>query len=260
MFFYESNRYGGNDEFVIAWWESLNFPLHLHRCFELVFVTEGELSISVDMETKTLSEGEMCLIFPNQLHAYKIDAFSKGFYCIFSPEYVNLFYHYCKNKKPQDLVTDFSSETKALVKKKLAGCKDNKFMIKACLYAVCAEISEKTTLVETKLGSNEILLHKILCEIEDHFAEDISLKAIAQKLGYDYHYLSRYFNVQLHIPFSRMLNERKIDYAAYLILNSDKSITEIALSCGYKNIRSFNRNFIRILNQAPSEYKKLKCT
>lgn len=256
LFFYESHRFGGNDEFNLFYFENFNFSIHLHRCFEFVYIEEGELTVGIDNEIITLSDGEMMLIFPNQLHSYCSTTYSKGFVCIFSPEYVNMFYQYIKNKKQENIVTKLDKETNDFILKNLPDCQNNKLLIKACLYAICSDIFKKTNLADNKMSGDNILQHKILTRIENSFANEISLRAIAKELGYDYQYISRYFNAQFKVPFSKMLNERRINYAAYLIKNSDKSFTEISFNCGYKSIRTFNRNFYEIMKKTPSEYRK----
>ncbi|MBP8313173.1 helix-turn-helix domain-containing protein, partial [Clostridium neonatale] len=46
-----------------------------------------------------------------------------------------------------------------------------------------------------------------------------------------------------------------ISYAIHLLKNTDLSITDISFSCGYSSIRSFNRNFLKIVNTTPKNYK-----
>ena len=45
-----------------------------------------------------------------------------------------------------------------------------------------------------------------------------------------------------------------------MILNSDKSLTEIALACGYNDHPHFCKVFKKINGFVPSEYKRLRST
>jgi AraC-like DNA-binding protein len=243
MFFYESNRFGENDTYIVIHSINRNFPVHLHRCFEFIYVNRGQIGVEIDNEKVLLDEGEMVLIFPNQLHSYNTADYSDTTMCIFSPEYISMFYQLTINKKQETIVTKLNNETKSYLLACLPESSDNKFLIKSCLYVVCADIFGKTRLVDKNLNTDIILQHRILTFIEENFTEDISLRKIANMFGYNYQYLSRYFNTQFKIPFVKMINERRISYAEYLLRTSDKSITDIALSSGFKSIRSFNRNF-----------------
>jgi len=254
MFIYESERLSDN-AFDLFYTDNMNYPIHLHRCFEFVYLLEGELKLIIDNNEQTLHCGDIVLLLPNQFHSYSTHIFSKCIVCIFAPEYVNTFYQYTKNKIQKNPITKLSRETVSYILKNLPLCKNNRFLIKACLYSICSEIYEKNTFIEQK-ASNYIVLQKILTYIEDNYTSDeISLKSLAKIMGYDYQYLSRYINKQFKMTFPTLLNEYRTRYAMYLIENSDKTITEIALNCGYKSIRSFNRNFNQIVKKNPSEYK-----
>ena len=117
MFYYEAARYGSNDEFTFSEFEDFNFPLHLHRCFELIYIKEGYLTVNVDNETQAVSKNKLVLIFPNQVHSYKTLEHSKGFVCIFSPEYVSMFYQHCKNKRQTNMISQLKTETSEFVLK-----------------------------------------------------------------------------------------------------------------------------------------------
>lgn len=257
MFIYEEFWFGDNEEFstVINEEKYFNFPIHLHRCFEFIYMYEGQLQVCIDNDTVDLSVGDTLLIFPNQLHSYHTETPIKIMMSIISPTYINMFYQFCKNKKQEKIVTKLNPETTNYIVKNLPIC-NNKFTIKACLYAICSDILEKTNLINKNAFDNNNLFHNILTYIEGNFTSNISLKQIAKTLGYDYQYTSRFFNDQFKTPFSKFVNEYRINYATYLIKNSDKSITEICFECGYKNIRSFNRNFSNIMKKTPTEYRK----
>lgn len=256
MFIYEESRFGDNEEFiaVINEEEYFNIPIHLHRCFEFIFIYEGQLRVCIDNDSVDLSAGESVLIFPNQMHSYYAEIPIKILISIFSPTYINMFYQFCRNKKQEKIVTKLSSEVMDYIVKNLPRSTNN-FMIKACLYAICSDILEKTNLIDNNTFDDNNLFRNILTYIESNFTSNISLRQIAKTLGYDYHYTSRFFNNQFKIPFSRFVNEYRINYAIYLVKNSNKSITDICYECGYKNIRSFNRNFYNITKKTPTEYR-----
>ena len=68
----------------------------------------------------------------------------------------------------------------------------------------------------------------------------------------------RYFVKRTRKTYTGFLNEIRIGYACNKLLATDKSISEIAYECGYKNISHFNRQFQKIMSQTPSEYKSMQ--
>lgn len=52
------------------------------------------------------------------------------------------------------------------------------------------------------------------------------------------------------------LNNRRITHACKLLETTKLNSTQIAYECGYNNLRTFNRNFLKYTNTVPSEYKR----
>ena len=80
------------NEVTILYRRVFNYPLHMHRSFELYTQTSGKTKIMVENKEYLLCEGEAVLIFPYQLHSYKRIEKGKCTLCIFSPTLVANFY------------------------------------------------------------------------------------------------------------------------------------------------------------------------
>ena len=52
------------------------------------------------------------------------------------------------------------------------------------------------------------------------------------------------------------INKKRIENAKRLLLQSEQSIQEIAIDCGFINISHFNRVFKNLVVKSPMEYKK----
>ena len=68
-------------------------------------------------------------------------------------------------------------------------------------------------------------------------------------------YATNYLNKVLGISFVDFINQHRINYASYLLKNIGDSITDITYKCGYSSIRSFNRNFLKLTNATPKNYR-----
>ncbi|HEV8286617.1 MAG TPA: AraC family transcriptional regulator [Chitinophagaceae bacterium] len=60
------------------------------------------------------------------------------------------------------------------------------------------------------------------------------------------------------LPPGRWLLEKRLSHAAYLLLHSDRSITDIVCDSGFKNITHFNRAFKNQFGLSPLQYRKQK--
>jgi len=234
---------------------NLNFPSHLHRCFELIFVIDGEMEVMINQQCFHLENGQFLLILPYEIHSIISKSQSQAKICIFSPEYVPTFQRMIEKSSLENPIFNLSFEAKTLISRTLFKDNSNLLEQKASLYLLLSELLGQTPLIKSKKKDPE-LLHSVLSYIQDHFTESISLSSIAGTLGYSYNYLSKYFNANVRMSFVDFLNGTRISYACYLLRNSEKNITEIAYLCGYENIRSFNRNFVKIKLSTPKEYRE----
>ena len=104
------------------------------------------------------------------------------------------------------------------------------------------------------------LLEKMFVLVEKNFTEpEFSLRVLAQKLTYDYGYLSKFFIEKTGMKFNYYLNLRRITCACDLLIRGQcENVEDAAYSCGYNNVRSFNRNFKAIRGMTPMEYLQKK--
>ena len=58
------------------------------------------------------------------------------------------------------------------------------------------------------------------------------------------------------MTFNTYLTEFRLKKAAELIKSSSKTLTEIALACGFASVRTFNRSFMKFYNITPSQLRK----
>jgi len=59
---------------------------------------------------------------------------------------------------------------------------------------------------------------------------------------------------QTGVNYVRYLNITRVSQAAEQLSNGGKSITQIAMDCGFNSVRSFNRTFKEIMGCTPSDY------
>jgi AraC-like DNA-binding protein len=93
---------------------------------------------------------------------------------------------------------------------------------------------------------------ELLKLIQSNFA-DITFEKAREFMGLSSAYFSKYFAKTMGTTFTSYLNMVRVTTAAEEIEKGEKSITEIALSCGFGTIRNFNRVFKDIMGVTPRE-------
>lgn len=97
---------------------------------------------------------------------------------------------------------------------------------------------------------------KLMHYIHQNFKEEISLTGAAAVSGLQIHAFCRYFKSLTNRTFSEFLNDVRIGYACELLHQSELSITQIALECGYNNISYFNRCFRKANKMSPKSFRQ----
>lgn len=254
MLKYEAYHFGENNIFSYYNPHNLNYSRHLHRSFEFIYVTDGNLDITINNRIFNVQKNNCIFILPYEIHSITTKKNSDANICVFPPEYVKTFHNMIEGKILENPVFDLSPSTEAVVLDKIFKDNLNFIQMKACLYLLCTEIMDHTTLLDSIKPDYE-LLHKTLTYIQENFTQNVSLKSISGELGYSYTYLSKYLNNILGTSFVDFINENRINYALYLLKNTQDTITDIAYTCGYSSIRSFNRNFLKITQKTPKSYR-----
>lgn len=105
-----------------------------------------------------------------------------------------------------------------------------------------------------KLESDTI--QKIKQYIIDHSHEDISLDALAKKVGLSPIYISKMFKEKLGINYIDFLTECRIEKAKKLMCDPEKSIKEITFEVGYHDPNYFSKVFKKMVAVSPNKYRK----
>ncbi len=122
------------------------------------------------------------------------------------------------------------------------------------LYGLCSKVYSISDLQKTN-ESYFALINSIAFYIQNNYKNNISLKELAKSLGYNYSYLSAFFNKHFEMNFSAYVNSCRVQLAGAYLRQTNKSITEISDICGFDTIRNFNRVFKNEFNVSPKEYR-----
>ncbi|WP_020603749.1 helix-turn-helix domain-containing protein [Spirosoma spitsbergense] len=99
-------------------------------------------------------------------------------------------------------------------------------------------------------------LDQVFGYLLEQYASPITLEAVADVANLTPGAFCRFFKIHTRKTFSGVLNEIRIENACRLLHQSNQSISQIALVCGYTSLSNFNRQFKAITSLTPGQYLK----
>lgn len=103
---------------------------------------------------------------------------------------------------------------------------------------------------------NRVILDQLLKIMDSEYDKDISLEYCAGKLQYHPSYLWRVLKDELNTTFSDYIGNRRMSVAKQWLIESDRSIGDIAQSLCYSNSQNFIRFFKRSEGITPGQYRE----
>ena len=94
-------------------------------------------------------------------------------------------------------------------------------------------------------------------EVINFIYEKFDVQEIASKLKVSASYLSKLFKEEKKISLGQFTRMRKIETSKILLSNTDKSISEIALSLSFNSQSHFGRVFLEITGYTPAQFRNL---
>lgn len=240
-----------------------HFHTSSHNYYELLYVSEGSLNVSIDKHNFTLSAHDLILCAPNDpLRARQITINA-------ACSYMTIVFDLRGRVPPHILhhVFHCSSELKDIFWKisKQAGC-DPYYaqMLTPChlqetLIRVLTQADEtrkRRILPGTQSEVHSDLLQQILAYMNAHVTEPITVEEICHEFFISRSSLQMLFKMYLHSsPKSYLLNS-KLEKSKELIRENQHTISEIAYLLGFSSIHYFSRLFKKYFDISPSEYAK----
>ena len=253
MILFEDVHSGKNNYVYCQSDENLRFAEHTHYGYEVIVVREGELICTLYKTPLRLTAGKAMLILPNQIHSYETPSHSKSFLCVFSPDNVEEFFRETENTFFESPVFDFDDAEKLDQLKKGAS---NRFLVKSILYYICGKALSASKVRGRTDSAAPDFTYKLLYYVQENYAEDISLKMLSERLGYNYTYLSQLFRKTFHCGFPEFLNGYRLELAANLLRSTKKTVAQIGNDCGFRTIRNFNVAFLKKYGTTPTAYRR----
>lgn len=101
------------------------------------------------------------------------------------------------------------------------------------------------------------VIKQVLAQIQEHYADELSLKLLGQEYNINPVYLGQLFHRETGKSFSDYVNSYRIDKAKELLKRTHLKTQEVARMTGYLDNSYFFRQFKKYVGVSPTEYKGL---
>lgn len=95
----------------------------------------------------------------------------------------------------------------------------------------------------------------VLKYIQENLAEPLTLESIGTEFNYSERTLTRMFRSTMDISFFQYLKLARMIRAMGYLLETEKSISEIAWDTGYNSVSAFSNTFYKLVGKRPSDFQ-----
>lgn len=259
--------------------KEFTYPIHNHSVYELNFVenAKGVRRIVGDSQ-EVIGDYDLCLITSpnlehvweqNECHSDDIREITVQFDFSMSDE--TLF-----GRNPYASITRMMQEAKKGLSfplqaiMKVYGMLDTLSSVKDGFYAVqqfltilyelsrCenARTLASSSYAKVAVEDDSRRILKVKNFISKNYMDELRLPELASLAGMSSSAFSRFFKLHTGRNISEYIIDLRLGYAARMLVDTDKSISEIGFDCGFNNLSNFNRIFKKKKGCSPSEFRE----
>ena len=100
-------------------------------------------------------------------------------------------------------------------------------------------------------------VQKVKEYINEHYAEQLRLSDMAEIVGMSPVAFSRFFRQRTGRTLSDYIVDIRLGFAARMLVDSSKNISEICYECGFNNLSNFNRTFKAKRHYTPRDFRAM---
>lgn len=100
----------------------------------------------------------------------------------------------------------------------------------------------------------DAVVWQVLRFVEEHYTAG-SFSQLAQQLHYDPSWLSREIKRKTGKTYTQLVQEKRLAQAAFLLRNTQRNVSDIAVAVGYENVSYFHRIFAETFGKSPKHYR-----
>ena len=250
--------------------EPYDTPAHIHREIELLFIKEGKAEITVSDRHYFVSEGDVVIVNPMDVHLIKADI-TKPYHqrCIcFDSSLIadknlregllsanmSILELHSKNVECTNIITKLFD----LLFESVSENSDELFLESVAYISLIFVNLKKRGMISAKKSSAKKINfeRKLQDYLSEHFSEQITSQTVSKELFYNQSYFCRVFRENFGVSFLEYLTLYRISCAKLMLSSEDIRISDVAERVGFLDASYFSRCFKKIIGISPVEYQK----
>ena len=219
---------------------SLQWIPHFHDSIEMVCMLSGSADIMIGGENYTLTAGDFAIAMPNVLHGYYREEGVDAYLLIVPRRYCDAYASLLETHTVQTPVVRAAQHGGKLVER---------------IHELVRAYKSTAPFRRESRKAPEETERRLIAYCLEHYAEEISLDLLADRLHVSRSYISYIFSNKLHVSLPGFIGSLRIAEAKRQI-ESGAGITEAAYGAGFSSIRTFNRRFAKENGMTPREFRR----
>lgn len=265
-------------------------PPHIHTFYEIVTVTGGQIEFTFEENEKCiLEENDILIVYPNEVHGTAAVAsdnqeepkskltqhvvkFSPLFLYPMNPVYSDIMHLLLPLKfEKSHSVLRCGTPLHRMIHQLMISILEERnnrepgfeIAIRSHLSMIYTYLIRRLAILEdpheipSETGrANVDLIYKALNYVEEHYQEPISMQQVAQECNLNYYHFSRIFQQYTHQGFRDYVVNFRINKARKMLLQTNYSVTNVAIECGFETISYFIKKFQSVTGMTPKNFRK----
>lgn len=267
--FHEVRNYNSDLMVWYCGYENISFVAHWQKEIELVFIRSGSASFHVADHSFTAHAGDLVICESGQIH-YSDSYNTKNHldFLVFDTNLISPRFHNPHFYSPLITAKELEALSLSQPLARLLDLVSEELEKKQPYYKdiVSSAIREFWFLLKRKIPRAEKArddskrarmleeFQELLDYIDKHSSEPLTLEHAASMMHFSPSHFSKTFKKMMGMNYVTYVNMVRIDHAVSLLGSGQCRMIDIALECGFSNIRSFNRVFKEITGYTPTEF------
>ena len=259
------------------WWRNY---LHVHSFFEICYVIKGKGVFKLDGVKFPLEQGHIFIARPDERH--EIIACGEDPLGIFFWSYTlvpsnvqqnalltNIFDAFASSS---DVILENQSRHLQLLEMLCSEMQDKRAGYLLAVESLCKQLILETARVcvpqkydyssyrSNQRSHQDNVVNTVIRYLNDNYSEPLKLKEIAAQVYLSERHVSRIFKSVTGSSIKKFASQLRIDIAKQLLLNADKSISDVAYETGFQDVRYFSTVFKKHSGLSPSDFREKRGT
>lgn len=238
--------------------------MHRHEALEILWVLKGSIQVDVNETRHLLHNGD--LLFINRLDHHQVQAVSDDnlILCL-QHRFSKPFTVSSINENQNPVLKARENELRSLLAHMWweQHYKADYWLLAFEHHLLALQLELSRYFIQLTTHSKDLLeaendrrIQNILSFLQNNYQQPITLASLVEQFGLTESYFSHYFKTKTGSTLIRYLSQIRLEACLSDLLQTKRTISDIALTSGFPSIKAFNTAFRREYQLTPSEFRE----